>query len=138
MENTTKELLNKIKKCTDITKCVEENREAYLNITPVQYLNNLIEVKKLIIADIAEGSERGDYVYKVFSGKRKASRDVLIAIAFGMNLTLDETQLLLRIASKARLDPKNARDSVIIYGLYSSLRISHVNDILYERSERLL
>ena len=42
--------------------------------------------------------DRG-YVYQIFSGKKTPSRDKLIAIAFGMHLSGDETQKIKSFSS---------------------------------------
>jgi len=83
-------------------------------------------------ADVAQRFGQGDYVYKVFQGTRKASRDILLAIAIGMSLTVSETQMLLRIAQAAQLDPRNRRDSVMIYALNNNTTIESTNDILFD------
>jgi hypothetical protein len=102
-----------------------------------EYLDSLVARKSIKISEVAERSGQGDYVYKVFQGSRKASRDILLAIAFGMSLTLDETQTLLRVAGNAQLDPRSRRDSVIIYGLCKKMKITEVCEILYELKERI-
>lgn len=138
MAKVTEELLNKIKESADIGLFVKENEAVFLNTTLEEYLNGIIYEKKLRIADVATRSGQGEYVYKVFAGKRKASRDVLISICFGMDLSLDEAQYLLRIATVGRLDPRNRRDSVVIYGLCSGTSVNEINDILFELGERTL
>lgn len=138
MAKITEELLNKIKESSDIAAFVEENDGKFLQETPEEFLNRMIEKKQMRVAEAAERSGRGEYVYKVFAGTRKASRDVLAAISLGMGLTLDETQDLLRLASFARLDPRSRRDSVIIYGLCRGMTVAEVNDILFEFNERTL
>ena len=138
MAKITEELLNKIKESSDIEAFVRENEPSFLNVKPEEYLNRLMAEKGLRVAEVAARSGQGDYVYKVFSGRRKASRDVLIAICFGMGLSLDEAQTLLRVSSFARLDPRNRRDSVIIYGLCRGVEIDEVNDILFELGESTL
>ena len=55
-----------------------------------------------------------------------------------MNLSFDEAQALLRSAAFARLDPRNKRDSVIIYGLCHGAGVDEVNDILFELGESTL
>lgn len=138
MAEITEELLNKIKESTDVEAFVRENEQVFLCVSPEEYLNRMMEKKGLRVADIAERSGQGDYVYKVFSGRRKASRDVLLAVCFGMNLSFDEAQALLRSAAFARLDPRNKRDSVIIYGLCHGAGVDEVNDILFELGESTL
>ena len=46
-----------------------------------------------------------------------------------MKLSLEETQLLLRISKFAILDSRNKRDSVIIYGLTHNLTVFETDDI---------
>lgn len=138
MAKITEELLNKIKESSDAEAFVRENERVFLSVSPEEYLNRMANEKGLRVADVAERSGQGDYVYKVFSGRRKASRDVLISICFGMGLSLDEAQPLLRAASFARLDPRNRRDSVIIYGLCRRTGVDEVNDILLELGESTL
>ena len=138
MAKVTEELLCKIKESTDIGEFIKENEGAFLSVGPVEYMNGLMEKKGLRLADVAARSGQGEYVYKVFAGKRKASRDVLISICFGLGATLDEAQTLLRTASFGRLDPRNRRDSVVIYGLCHGVGNDEINAILYELGELTL
>ena len=137
MKKLTEELLNKIRETTDIEHFMEENESNFMRETVPEYLDRLVAEKRLKVSEVAERSGQGDYVYKVFQGTRKASRDILLAIAFGMQLSLEETQELLRTAGTAQLDPRSRRDSVVIYGLCKKLRITDVCDILYELKERI-
>ena len=63
---------------------------------------------------------------------------MLISICFGLGATLDEAQTLLRTASFGRLDPRNRRDSVVIYGLCHGVGNDEINEILYELGELTL
>ena len=137
MKKLTEELLNKIRETTDIEHFMEENESNFMRETVPEYLDRLVAEKRLKVSEVAERSGQGDYVYKVFQGTRKASRDILLAIAFGMQLSLEETQVLLRTAGTAQLDPRSRRDSVVIYGLCKKLRITEVCDILYELKEKI-
>jgi hypothetical protein len=74
-------------------------------------------------------------VCKVFAGTRRANRDILIATAFGMSMTADETQMLLRLAGTARLDPRVRRDAVTLHALIKKRRITYLNDILFDIGE---
>ena len=127
-----------MEKTDDIQKYLDEYCEEIIHETTEGYLNGMLEFKGQKVADVALRSERGDYVYKVFQGKRKASRDILLAIAIGMGLTVLESQLLMRIAQVAQLDPRNRRDSVIIYTLSNGLTVQKTNNILYDVDEPTL
>ena len=138
MQKSTQELLHRLKEIDNIQVFLDENEQELLNETVHSYLAGLLTEKKLTAAIVAQRSGQGDYVYKVFQGKRKASRDILLAIAIGMNLNLAEAQLLLRIAQTARLDPRNRRDSAIIYALNNESQIETTNDILCDIGEATL
>ncbi|MCM1136207.1 MAG: hypothetical protein NC400_11620 [Clostridium sp.] len=132
MKKSTEELLSLIQNAKHIETYLSENEEELLNLTLDGYLQQLMEEKKMKIVDVMNNSQQGDYVYKVFKNQRKASRDILIAIALGMQCSLDEAQKLLRIASAARLDPRSQRDAVLIYAFLHRLTVTEVNEILYD------
>ena len=135
MQKSTQELMHRLKEVDDIKAFFDENELELTKETVQGYLGGLLMVKNLKTAEVAQLSGQGDYVYKVFQGKRKASRDILLAISIGMNLTCPETQMLLRIAQTAQLDPRNRRDSVIIYSLNNGIPIESVNDLLFDNNE---
>ena len=138
MRKSTQELMHKLKEADDVHAFLLENEKELLKETTQDYLVGMLGAKKMKVSDIAHLSGQGDYVYKVFQGKRKASRDILLAIAIGLSLTVPETQMLLRIAQMAQLDPRNRRDSVIIYSLNNGTSIESVNDILFDNKEATL
>ena len=41
------------------------------------------------------------YIYQIFEGKRRAGRDVMLRIAFGMRLSVEETQRLLTLSGNS-------------------------------------
>lgn len=132
MQKSTQELLHNLEITDNIQKYLDENNSEIINETIEGYLSGLLEIKGLKVSDVALRSEHGDYVYKVFQGKRKASRDILLAIAIGMNLNFPETQLLLRVAQEAQLDPRNRHDSVVIFALSNGLSVQKTNEILFD------
>ena len=138
MKIDTKELLNKLTQATDIESFFNEYNSEFITLKPIDYLCELLKEKDISLAQIANRSGQGEYVYKVFNGERKPSRDVVISISIGMGLTVEETQLLLRISKLAILDPRDRRDSVIIYSLKEGHDINQVNDLLYEMKKQTL
>lgn len=135
MNISTTELLNRLTQTSDINTFVDEYEKEFMTLSGTEFLNELLTDKKLSLAEVVKRSGQSDYVYKVFRGERKPSRDILIAIAVGMGLSVDQTQLLLRVSKLAALDPRDRRDSVIIYGLKEELEIAKLNDLLYELDE---
>ena len=54
------------------------------------------------------------YGHQLFNGTRKPSRDKLMQLAFGLGLTVEETQSLLKEARKSLLYSKILRDAAIM------------------------
>ena len=133
MQTITDELLKALKNTPDIESFFKTYESQFINETTSGYLNKMLEYRDLTLSTIAKNSGVGEYVYKIFRGERLASRDILIAIALSMKLSLEETQLLLRISKFAILDSRNKRDSVIIYGLTHNYTVFQTDDILDEQ-----
>ena len=138
MNIDTKELLNRLSCAKDIKLFLTENESEFNNLSCTDYLNYLLRQRDASISEIAKKSGQGEYVYKVMRGERKPSRDVIISIAIGMSLLLDETQLLLRVSKLATLDPRDKRDSIIIYAINEKKSIYQLNDLLYELGQATL
>lgn len=134
MQTITEELLAELKNTSDIEAFFKSHERQFINETTSGYLNRMLELRDINISTIAKNSGAGEYVYKIFRGERTPSRDVLISISFSMNLSLEETQLLLRISKFAILDSRNKRDSVIIYCLTHNLTVFQADDILDEQN----
>ncbi len=134
MQTITEDLLNRLKNTNDIQEFLKSHENEFIKETPVSFLNYMIKSKNVSVSHIAKTSGVGEYVYKIFNNERKPSRDVLLAIALGLGLSLEETQLLLRISKFAILDSRDKRDSVIIYGLVNDLTVFKVDDLLADNN----
>lgn len=134
MQTLTDELLKELKNASDIESFFESHKNQFINETTYSYLNKMLELRNINISAVAKNSGIGEYVYKIFNGVRTPSRDILISIAFSMKLSLEETQLLLRISKFAILDSRNKRDSVIIYSLTHDLTVFQTDDLLEEQN----
>ncbi len=130
MRKITDELLKELKNSKDIQSFLDSHEQEFISENPVDYLNYIIQSRKTSVAEVAKNSGVGNYVYKVFNNERKPSRDVMLAIALGIGLSLEEAQLLLRISKFAILDSRDKRDSVIIYGFVNHLTVFKVDDLL--------
>lgn len=134
MQTITQKLLEGLKNADDIKTFLDLHEQEFLSQTLTDYLNELMTDKNITVAKIAKNSGIGEYVYKIFSGERRATRDVLISVAFGMELSIEETQLLLRIAKFAVLDSRERRDTVIIYAISHNMTVFECDDLLNENN----
>lgn len=132
-EKSTDEMWNEIKSADDYESFAANNSEAFTSADISACLNNLLSQKNIPLKEaIKQSGLDRTYAYHIFSGKKIPSRDKLIAIAFGMDLSLDETQTLLKRTRNRPLYPKDERDSVIIYALLNGQRLDITNEKLYE------
>ena len=138
MSIDTTQLLNRLDQAEDIRAFLVEYEKEFHAVSFSELLRELSVEKDISVAEVARRSGQGDYVYKVFQGLRKPSRDIVVAIAVGMSLRLNETQLLLRVAKLATLDPRDKRDSILLYGLKEKLDVNKLNDLLYDLQEKTL
>lgn len=132
MKMSTEELLKTLK---------SSSLEEYLKTTggelienPIcDYLTAVLCEKKLSKSEVIKKSGiQTNYAYQIFSGLKIPSRDKLIALCFGMSLTLDEAQTLLKYAGYAPLYPRSKRDSVIIAALETGKSVIRCNIMLDE------
>ncbi|MCR5176909.1 MAG: hypothetical protein K6C05_08695 [Anaerovibrio sp.] len=134
----TNSLLSELIEKNDLKTFLEEHQEDFINISPSDYLKSLADKYDISMAEIARTANLGDYIYKIFRGERKASRDILICICLAIKVSLEELQLLLRLSQYYTLDVKNERDAVILYGIKNKSSLLEINNMLYELKLDLL
>ena len=136
MEKTTGELMDILRSKPDAAAFVQENADELQNKTVPELLADLLERKQLTRAAVirAAGLAR-TYGYQLFDGTYTPTRDKLIQLAFGFQLTVEETQALLKAAGHAVL---YARDVVIIECLYQRCGIIACNTKLEAQNQPLL
>ena len=96
-----------------------------------KYLLELLNAKGLSRADVIvkTGLDKA-YAYQIFAGMRNPSRDKLIIIALGINLSEDETQELLRLAGHRELWVKDERDALMLFAIRHGLSLADVHSEL--------
>lgn len=129
---TTSTMFSELKKDGTFVKFADEHEEIFLKQSFAEYLHALSIEKEAAPASVVRNAQI-DRVYgqQLFSGVRKPSRDKAIQLAFGLALSLDETQRLLQMADKSRLYPKIKRDAAIVYGLEHQMKLQELQELLY-------
>ena len=139
IKKPTDELMDALNQSSSIEEYINNEQDYMIDSTISDYLNQLLNEKSLKKSAVIKNSELNEiYGYQIFSGKRIPSRDRLISIAFGMGLSLDEAQALLKYAGFATLYPKQKRDSLLIWGISHQFSIYQINDLLYTENENTL
>ena len=72
------------------------------------------------------------------SGKKHPSRDILLKLAFGFPLTVNETNHLLYYGNVGSLYPRFKRDAYIMFALHQKYTVIQTNEYLYAHNERTL
>lgn len=138
MKITTFTLMKSLKTISNFNEYLERYNNQLIDISLHIYLQRLAEEKGVALATIAAKSGLGDYVYKLWNGKRQPTRSGVISIAFAMGLSLEETQRLLRTGGFAGLDPRRLRNSALIFSLEKGYSVMEANELLDEIGEKLL
>lgn len=136
---TTDELKHEIRAATAIEDYLKSNRDN-LNLRSLpEHLAFLLSRKGISKAEVVRGSLLSRaYVYQIFSGEKTPSRDRLIALAFGMGLSEDEAQSLLKVSKNRELYARDERDAVILFALQRGQSILAANELLFEHGFRTL
>lgn len=136
---TTDELTHEIKAATNIEDYLVKNKDHMLTRSLSEHLNILLSQKGISRADVVRDSllDRA-YVYQIFSGEKTPSRDKLIAIAFGLRLSDDETQKMLKLSGNRELYARDERDALILFSLQRKKTIWEVNELLFSNNLALL
>ena len=132
MKTITGQLLDNLLKTNDINKYLSEHEADFIAETPASLIEGVLVRKNISVSEAARLSGVGNYVYKILSGERKASRNVVIAVAVGCGFSYEETQLLLRVSKFAILDSRDKRDSVVIFAINNAMSVYSLDDLLYE------
>ena len=104
-----------------------------------ELLKTFMDEKGLSRTQVIAASGMNDiYGHQIFSGKRRPSRDKLLCLCFGMQLSAEKVQTLLRDCGYVPLYVKKRRDSIILYALLKEMTLIELNELLYEENEDLL
>lgn len=133
MKKSTDELLNQLKKKKNIEEFFKENGSELIFDSLSKMIDFFMKQKGLKKADVVRRSMLGNYAYSIINGNRKnPERDKLIMLCFGLTLTADEANRLLKMSSNAELYVRNPRDSVLIYALDRNQGVIETNNKLEE------
>lgn len=120
-----------LEQASDFEDFLAKNKENMIEDSLSEHLMSLLEKKGLKRSDVVRNSHlEKSYVFQIFSGEKRPSRDKLIAIAFGMRLTAEETQRMLKLGGCSELYPRKKRDALILFGIQHQKDIFDVDDML--------
>jgi len=133
MKKQTEELMRMLEKNQNIVEFVNSHDEEFSKMALPECLSWLLSQYDMKKSDVINRSGLNQiYAYQIFAGTKNPSRDKLIALMFGYELSVDDGNMLLKSAGLSNLYPRNKRDVVIIFGLNNKLNIGEVDEALFD------
>ncbi len=83
------------------------------------------------------GLERS-YFYHILNGQKNPGRNMVLRICFGLDLSLQEFNRMLRLAGLSELYSRRRRDAALIYAVTRQYSMEKANDLLNEAGEEPL
>lgn len=141
MKKSTDDLMNILKQSPSVDDYFDQNDSEIFFGSLSEMIDYFLARKNLTKADVVNGSgiNKG-YCYEIMSGKstKNISRDKVIMLCFGLKLTVDEAQQLLKKSGYAPLYARDTRDSIIIFSLENRINIVSTNIKLGEYNLEIL
>lgn len=124
---------------SDISSYIKDNQSCFVDSEATELMAKFFKRQGYSKAEVARRSGMSEvYLHQLFSGRRRPSRDRLLCLCIGMELTVEETQQLLRISSLAQLYPRIKREAIIYHGIAHRVPLNQINDKLFEENEKAL
>ncbi|MCI7768666.1 MAG: XRE family transcriptional regulator [Oscillospiraceae bacterium] len=139
MIKNTNEMQQEIQNADNIYDVLDKNRESFRFEELTDYLKALLDRKSIKPADaIRKSGIDRCYGHQIISGRKAPSRDKLIALSFGMELSLDEVNDLLKVSRNRTLYARDERDAIIIFALANNLGLIETNQLLFDKGIEII
>lgn len=130
------DLLNDIDDESNLDIFISNTLNNSKNIKLYEYFEKIFKEKNLKKSTVIKNADLDrTYAYEILRGDKKPSRDKILQLCIGANLSLEETNKALKIGDCGELYPKILRDSILIFAINKKLDIIKVNDLLYSYNE---
>ena len=138
-EKSTGDLSQELMNQPNLDQYITENQAYFVDVDVSAFLTNLYEKCGLSKAELARRAEMSEvYLHQVFSGRRRPSRDRLLCLCVSMEVSLEDTQRLLKQVGYAPIYLKLKRDAIIGHGILHRTPLTEVNDKLFSENEKTL
>lgn len=136
MKKSTDDLYKEIQEKRSIEQYLKDNSNELLFSNLQDLIKFYIRSKKLNKSKVLDKANISKpYGYQIIKGEKHPSRDKLIELSFGMGLSLEETNRLLKQAGYSALYPRIPRDAIIISAIIKNKSLIDANGDLDEFGE---
>lgn len=133
-QKKTDSLLLELKHTAQIEDYLSANRA---DLRPERFtdaINRLFLAQGRSKSEVARAAGVSDiYLYQIFSGQRRPSRDRLVCICLGMRLGEEDTQQLLRCCGHSPLYAREPRDAILLHGILRGKTVQELNRLLLDQ-----
>lgn len=139
MKKKTEELISEIK-CTNnldvymLENKEEFNKEMFLNTLKAHYAHSGMSQE----ANAERSMLSHGFVNNILNNAKRPGRDTVIKLSFGLSLTVDKTNRLLKLAGHGQLYPRFERDAIMLFCLNKGVSLVDANILLSKRLEQVL
>lgn len=128
----TDQLMEDIRHCTDIEKCVEKNQKYFFdNQVFSQYLDKLLKKYGKKMQDLINETDYSKpMLYHIKKNERAGSQRTILQIGIAIGVTVDEMQQLLKLSHNQELYPRYQRDFIILCGIQAGLNLYEIDEEL--------
>ena len=138
-EKSTGDLSQELMNQPNLDQYITENQAYFVDVDVSAFLTNLYEKCGLSKAELARRAEMSEvYLHQVFSGRRRPSRDRLLCLCVSMEVSLEDTQRLLKQVGYAPIYLKLKLDAIIGHGILHRTPLTEDNDKLFSENEKTL
>ena len=140
MDNkSTDDLKQELMSDPDIDSYIRKNESCFVSRSVTELLTEFYERRNMTKSQLARKSNMSEvYLHQVFAGRRKPSRNKILCMCIGMELSIEDTQRLLKEAAYAQLYPRIRREAIIYHGIVLHTPLDEINDKLFEADEKAL
>lgn len=115
----------------DTCSNIDEVKNMFPELDFLTYLYTILGYYNISTSSLIKKLEMKEQEYvDIVAGKIEPSRNQILQITKTINLDLKKTNFLLTLADKTILDPKDSRDSLIIFSIKNHYNLQQINLIL--------
>lgn len=115
----------------DTCSNIDEVKNLFPELDFLTYLYTILGYYNISTSNLIKKLEMDEQEYDdIFAGKIEPSRNQILQITKAINLDLKKTNFLLTLANKTILNPKDSRDSLIIFSIKNHYNLQQINLIL--------
>lgn len=130
-DDSTEVLQKKILEADSFEDFHKENKKYLKTDSMVTSIRKIMARNNLDVEDIlVECALSSSYVYQILNGRKKPSRDKIIALLLAITNELEDYNLVLKKGGYTELYAREKRDALIIFGISKHFDYYDLNELL--------